>query len=505
MKFYDENIHLLPISEGMTVESLKGHALKISALYHFNKDLNLVVSLEELVDRTKNFIMHSLRLDGFCFLLTDESCRELKVWKASDNLHNAIQGMVFSPGEDISNIVQETGEAIFVRDAGVDARFLGYKGEVEKTGSLASMPLKLYDNRVIGVLNVHKVELDYFEEDDKAFLCDFSQTIANVMERIRLCEKVHHETIFDDLTALHTAKYFLKNSQREFSKAKRHNRIFSILVANVDKFKRVNNERGRPFGDEILKKLAFVLRANLRDGDIVCRHGGGEFAILLPGIDKAAAILTAEKVRVAVEKALTIEIIGTKPERIAVSIAATTYPQDGKTVKELLVRAAEFLSVGKRQGGNIVVHKPPQNRVGTVEVKSLPGKPVSPVLSVDELYNLLQNDVNRTNHRYRVALKVTNSINCFQSIEIGMNATEWKTCTVRDISKTGFRGEMDVAIMVNSVYKCKVVIEPDVRISNVFSIRIAHTTEIHPNRYLFGAEVIDGDSYWKKLFALLTE
>jgi len=505
MRFYDENVHLFQVPEGLTVESLKGHALKISALYHFNNDLNLVVSLEELFDRTKNFLMHSLRLDGVCFLLTDESSRELKVWKASDNLYNEIQGVVFSPGEDVSNIVQETGEAILVRDAGVEARFLGYKGGIAKTGSLISIPLKLYDNRVIGVLNVHKVELNYFEEEDKTFFCDFAQTVANVMERIRLCEKTHHETIFDDLTALPTAKYFLKNSQRELSNAKRYNRIFSILVANVDKFKRVNDERGRPFGNEILKKLAFVLRANLRDCDIVCRHGGDEFAILLPGIDKAEAILTAGKVRVAVEKALTVEIIGAKPERITTTIAVTTYPQNGKTVKELIVQAAEFLSAGKRQGGNIVVHKPPQNRVDTVEMKSLPRKPMSPVLSVNELYDLLQNDVNRANHRYRVALKVTNSINCLQSIEIGMNATEWKTCTVRDISKTGFRGEMDVAIKVNSVYKCKVVIEPDVRISNVFSIRIAHTTEIHSNRYLFGAEVIDGDGYWKKLFALFAE
>ncbi|HJW85487.1 MAG TPA: sensor domain-containing diguanylate cyclase [Candidatus Brocadiaceae bacterium] len=504
MKFYDENTHLLPISEGLTVESLKEHFWKISALYHFNKDLNLVVSLEGLFDKTKNFLMQSLRLDGFCFLLADENSRELKVWKASDNLYNAIQGVVFLPGEDISNIVQETGEAILVRDAGAEARFLGYKERVAKTGSLVSIPLKLCDNRVIGVLNVHKVELNYFEEKDKTFFCDFSQTAANVMERIRLCEKTHHETIFDDLTALHTAKYFLKNSQRESSNAKRYNRTFSILVANVDKFKRINDERGQPLGDEILKKFAFVLRANLRDIDIVCRYGGDEFAILLPGIDKTGAILTAEKMRVAVEKALTIEIIGVKPEQITATFAATTYPQDGKTAKELLVRAAEFLLVGKRQGGNIVVHKPPQNKVDTMETKSLTRGLMSPVLSVEELYDLLRKDVNRTNHRYRVALKVTNSINCLQSIEIGLNATEWKTCTVRDISKTGFRGELDVAIKVNSVYKCKVVIEPDVRISDVFSIRIAHTTEIHSNRHLFGAEVIDGDDYWKKLFALLT-
>ncbi len=503
MKLPAENIHLLSVSEGLTVESLKDHFLKISALYHFNKNLNLTVCLEELFDSAKSFLLHSLRLNGFCFLLADEDSKELKVWKASDNLHDAIQGVAFSPGEDIANIAHATGEAILVRDTSADARFLGYKGRVAKKGSLVSVPLKLCDNRVIGVLNVHKDELNYFEEEDKMFFCDFSQTVANVMERIKLYEKIQQDLVFDDLTALYTAKYFLKSSHREFSNAKRYNRIFSILVADVDKLKRVNDEHGRLFGDEVLKKFAFVLRANLREGDIVCRYGGEEFAILLPGIDKSGAVLTAEKVRVAVEKALTIEIIGAKPERVTATIAATTYPQDGKTVKELLVQAEEFLSLGKRQGGNSVVHKPTQSRVDTTEGKRLARKHMHPVLSVEELYALLQKDVNRTNHRYKVSLKVTNSINCLQSIEIKTNTTDWKACSIRDISKTGFKGELDIDIKVDSVCKCKVVMDPDVRISDVFSIRVAHTMKICPNRCLFGAEVIDGDGYWKKLFALL--
>src|SRR3989338_7724338 len=444
------------ISAQKESESLKERFFELYLLYTLSKNLNLSLQLNSLFDKTINLLKDSLKIDDFCFMLIDEECNELKIWKANNVTYEAAKDITFKIGEGISGIVAQTGESILIQDVSKDERFLYYKGKLPDIGSFMSIPLRLSDGRIIGVLNIHKREVNAFHKNDKILFNAIANNVANAIDRAKIHEKVQKESMFDYLTRLHTRKYFIESSHREHSKAERYGGIFSIIMIDIDHFKYFNDTYGHLLGDEALKKVASLLKVNVRQGDVVSRYGGEEFAMLLPGTDKDGATLSAEKLRTMVEEELALEI-GSSSEKITM--------------------ADKFLYIGKEIGRNRVV-----NRVLSLSV-------------IDE---------KRVSNRYRMAMKIARGVNQIQCIEIKMDDKIWKICAVKDISKTGFKGEVESDVKIDNIYTCKVILDSDVHIPDIFSIKVAHVRRVHNNRYQIGAEITDGQDSWKRLFTLLS-
>ena len=464
------------ISAQKESESLKERFFELYLLYTLSKNLNLSLQLNSLFDKTINLLKDSLKIDDFCFMLIDEECNELKIWKANNVTYEAAKDITFKIGEGISGIVAQTGESILIQDVSKDERFLYYKGKLPDIGSFMSIPLRLSDGRIIGVLNIHKREVNAFHKNDKILFNAIANNVANAIDRAKIHEKVQKESMFDYLTRLHTRKYFIESSHREHSKAERYGGIFSIIMIDIDHFKYFNDTYGHLLGDEALKKVASLLKVNVRQGDVVSRYGGEEFAMLLPGTDKDGATLSAEKLRTMVEEELALEI-GSSSEKITITVGVASYPEDGKTVEEIIAMADQFLYIGKEIGRNRVV-----NRVLSLSV-------------IDE---------KRVSNRYRMAMKIARGVNQIQCIEIKMDDKIWKICAVKDISKTGFKGEVESDIKIDNIYTCKVILDSDVHIPDIFSIKVAHVRRVHNNRYQIGAEITDGQDSWKRLFTLLS-
>lgn len=458
-------------------ESLKERLFELYVLYTLNKNLNLSLQLEELFNKTGNFLINSLKLEDFCFMLLDEQCNELKLWKANDSTYEDVKAITFKVGEGISGTVAQTGKPILVQDVGKDDRFLYYKGKVANIGSFLSIPLKLKNNKVIGVFNIHKKEINAFKERDMFLFTIIAQNIAQAIERTMLYEKAQKDSMFDELTKLYTRRYFRESCCQEFSKAKRYGTNFSIIMIDIDHFKCFNDTYGHLIGDEVLRKLSSILRSSVRKGDIISRYGGEEFIILLPETDKEEATLVAEKLRSLVEKELVLECEGKNVEKVTITVGVASYPDDGKAIDEVIDAADRFLYQGKKSGRNRVVNTRADNIISK---------------TIDE---------KRSCGRYKTALKVIRDINQLQYIEVKVNADNWKICTIKDVSKRGFRGELESEIESDTIYLCKAVM--DSYISDVFSIRTAYLKKMY-NKYQIGAEITDGYTVWRRLFALLT-
>ncbi|MBL9039593.1 MAG: diguanylate cyclase, partial [Archangium sp.] len=110
--------------------------------------------------------------------------------------------------------------------------------------------------------------------------------------------------VTDGLTGVFNHRRFQEALQNEFVRAGRHKRPLSVLMVDVDFFKRVNDTLGHPAGDELLRRLADVLGADLRQTDLIARYGGEEFAVLLPETTKGEAVQVGERMRAAVEARL---------------------------------------------------------------------------------------------------------------------------------------------------------------------------------------------------------
>lgn len=124
---------------------------------------------------------------------------------------------------------------------------------------------------------------------------------------------------------------------------------FSMLIFDIDNFKNVNDTLGHPVGDQCLKTLAHIARANLRDGDFLGRYGGDEFIILLPYADTETAYRVAERFRLRIQE--------TENPHFTVSIGLATYPYDGKSNRELLEYADAGLYISKQKGRNRISRK----------------------------------------------------------------------------------------------------------------------------------------------------
>jgi two-component system, cell cycle response regulator len=165
-------------------------------------------------------------------------------------------------------------------------------------------------------------------------------------------EEIYRLTTVDGLTQIYNKRYFLETLEREISRAHRYHRDLSLIMFDIDFFKKVNDSFGHLAGDSVLKQLASVLKARIRREDIMARYGGEEFAIILPEIGISNALTLAEKVRKLVEKtSFKFEDQGI-PVTISVGVAAVG--QGIQTALDFIKVADEKLYMAKQEGRNRV-------------------------------------------------------------------------------------------------------------------------------------------------------
>jgi len=163
------------------------------------------------------------------------------------------------------------------------------------------------------------------------------------------------ESMTDPLTGLLNRRYFNEQIQKEAARSRRHGLRFSVLMLDIDHFKRINDTYGHPVGDLAIKAVASVCNKALRPQDILARYGGEEFVIALPHTDAEGAGAVAERIRQAVEQ---IEIAAEPgPVRFTVSIGVSTYRRD-LPFEQIVGRADQALYQAKQTGRNRVVSLP---------------------------------------------------------------------------------------------------------------------------------------------------
>jgi diguanylate cyclase (GGDEF)-like protein len=167
----------------------------------------------------------------------------------------------------------------------------------------------------------------------------------------------YHEEIYrlmtvDGLTQAHNRRYFDDALEREFNRAKRYQRALSLLVMDIDHFKRVNDTHGHLAGDHLLRQIAWAIKQRVRTHDVFARTGGEEFAVILPEVGPDGARITAEKIRQVVEATPVRHEQQVIPCTVSLGIA--TIQGDEGSAGDLYKRADELLYRAKESGRNRV-------------------------------------------------------------------------------------------------------------------------------------------------------
>ena len=174
---------------------------------------------------------------------------------------------------------------------------------------------------------------------------DLHERIAQIEE---LQEELREQAIRDPLTGLYNRRYLSETLQRELGRAEREGYPVSIVMIDVDRFKRVNDEHGHAAGDQVLRFLGAQFRAETRAGDIACRYGGDEFLMVLPNTPVEVAYVRAEEWRAAVKDSSVYWMEWSEPTTLSLGVAG--FPEHGATSDEVMIAADGAVYEAKRLG-----------------------------------------------------------------------------------------------------------------------------------------------------------
>jgi len=166
-------------------------------------------------------------------------------------------------------------------------------------------------------------------------------------------EEIYRLTTVDGLTQIFNKRYFMENLERELSRCVRYGRDLSLIIFDVDHFKNINDTFGHLAGDYVLKQMASKVQENIRREDFLARYGGEEFAVILPEIDKACAVVMAEKIRALIEKQKFV--FENTPIPTTISAGVSTVDEEYTEPHELIKVADQNLYQAKQSGRNKVV------------------------------------------------------------------------------------------------------------------------------------------------------
>ncbi len=301
-------------------DSLLNEKSKLEQILEFDERLATIHRVDKLLDYVIGAIARIMNVQRCSIMLLDEATGELCI-KASLGLSDdvVIQSRM-KLGDQIAGIVAKEGIPVLVKNIEYDDRFRR-KSRASCLGrSFIVFPMKV-DQRVIGVVNLTDKApdgRDVFTDLDLRILSVLIRQAAVAIENVRLYRELEYLANNDPLTNLNNYRGLVQRLDQEINRYRRFNGHLSILMMDIDNFKIFNDRYGHLEGDRLLQEVGKALKGNLRSIDSVCRYGGDEFMVILPGVDGAQAQKVAQKISRCLEAI-------SAPEPVRVSIGAVEY------------------------------------------------------------------------------------------------------------------------------------------------------------------------------------
>ena len=239
----------------------------------------------------------------------------------------------------------------FVEDH-YETRYVQGEPQSEELSSFLAFPIGV--DKCNGALFLESLRKGAFSESNRDLLSRLATSAGLAIERLRIIEQAKNLATHDGLTGLINHREFQALLKDEITRAIRYRDPLSLVLCDIDFFKKVNDTYGHPFGDTVLREIAGKLKENLRDGvDVVARYGGEEFALVLVKTDGQRAMETVERIRQHIEKFLFKSPRG-EDIRVTMSFGIAVYLQHAKQLDALVQKADKALYRAKENGRNRV-------------------------------------------------------------------------------------------------------------------------------------------------------
>lgn len=323
--------------------ALKMRITELGTLCELSRELSFAPNVETVVDSILKKILETTECAGVAFLTRD------------DGDGPALNHFVAAPGHDVEDFLgMAPAETPEVAEALADGSVRISRIRDKNAGQrhFFVVPVRSEDKVPAVVVGFGKPEQSdetapHFSDTNLHFIETVAGHLGLVLEKIRLYELA----ITDGLTGLFVHRYFQGALERELIRAKRYGTETSLLLFDIDHFKKFNDTYGHQMGDVVIAEVAGIVRGTIRDNlDIASRYGGEEFTVILPETATKQAFFVAERLRHAVEAHNFRN--GDTVVKVTISIGVSTFPVHSMERLELIRLADEALYRSKEGGRN---------------------------------------------------------------------------------------------------------------------------------------------------------
>jgi diguanylate cyclase (GGDEF)-like protein/putative nucleotidyltransferase with HDIG domain len=325
------------------LSSIAAARQEAQALFELSQDLGASLSLGETLSVFSVKLKPMVPYDAIAIYIKREE--ELVPEYVNGDNYRLFSSLRIPVGHGLSGWVAQNRKPIINGNPSVEPGYLNDPSKFSSLRSALAVPLEGVSG-VIGVLALYRAERDAFKSDHLRILLAVSGKMALAIENALKFAQAENSAITDYLTGLPNARSLFLQLDRELARCKRDNSTLTVMVADMDGFKQMNDRFGHLEGNRVLRLFAQALKDTCREYDYVARMGGDEFVVIAPGLATDAAGKKAEQMRTLARQAGS-EVCG--EEILSLSVGRALYPEDGNDAEQLLAEADRRMYLEKQK------------------------------------------------------------------------------------------------------------------------------------------------------------
>jgi len=311
-------------------------------LYNIVKQLNETRHYKEVINTITSVLRKDFHVEEFGAFLYNPKSRILTIRFSYGLPKKNIRDFFYHPTEAFVGQVFNSGNPLYLPDVSIHKNFNYYGMDKKIKGCILYIPLKVHSNESIGVLKMRKPIADSFSNIEQKILPQLGEAFTISLQKGLEADDLTNSAWIDELTGLHTARYFEKRFNAEIRRSQRYQHSLSIIALSIDNMAEISRKNSGGARDFALKEFSQFLKENTRMCDISFRYSINQFLILLPETLKEAA----EKAALKIQKTWdgkTIYFHEKIPVSIKLSTGCANYPKDTIEPPVLIKMALEAI------------------------------------------------------------------------------------------------------------------------------------------------------------------
>jgi diguanylate cyclase (GGDEF)-like protein len=317
-------------------------------LNQISKAIGTILDMDELIKFVNDIILGVMGVKASTIILLNEKTSMLQIHTTNVSDDNGYK--ILSENINCDILIQVLEKTMSICDNEINEdKYTFTKGRNVK--SIICIPLAAKVKK-FGLILIEQDIPGFFDEEKLRYLNIIGQQVGIAMENAYLYEKMHQLAVLDNLTGAYNRMYFNEKLEEYFNKAKLLDKELSVIMFDIDYFKKINDTYGHFFGDKVLIDICNLVKLSLGENDFFARIGGEEFVILLPDASLKETYALAENIRKNIEETIIIE--GDISVSVTSSFGIANYPENADNKMELMKNSDSALYNAKNYGRNCV-------------------------------------------------------------------------------------------------------------------------------------------------------